>query len=164
MPRPIGVIQKPGLFEDLVRRIGVNRPSQPFILDGDVIPVVLVDSAVSFVAAPTPAYTVPDIFTEGPQTNPAAGDILATTGPLAVGFYSVQLNFTTTELNDFDLEWRNAGDTATLIALRFRAAPSQLGAFLTRMAIVNANERFRFVTVGASAAAQVYAAQLLVRI
>jgi len=149
----IGVIQKPGLFEDILRRLGVNRPTRPFTLDGNILPVILVDSGVSFVAAPTPAYGVVDIFSAGVITNPAAGAVMADTGPLPVGSYTVQVLFSIGEAAIEDFEWRDAANAATLVSHSFRNGTA-LGTleFSTRLEVANANERFRVINPNLGAA------------
>ncbi len=164
MPNPIGVIQKPGLFEDLLTRLGVNRPIRPFTLDGDVMPVVIVESGISFVAAPTPAYSVQDIFTAGEQTAPAAGTVLADTGQLPVGQYSVQVFLGASEGNTFDFQWRDAPNTATLRNIRLHVPVEAFPLFLTRFTVENADERLRVLNVGAGNVGQVYNVTILAKI
>jgi len=149
----IGVIQKPGLFEDILRRLGVNRPTRPFTLDGNILPVILVDSGVSFVAAPTPAFGVVDIFSAGVLINPAAATVLADTGPLPVGSYTVQVVFSIGEAARLDFEWRDAPNAANLVTHAFRngTALSSLQ-FSTRLEVANANERFRVINPALGAA------------
>ena len=126
-------------------------------------PVVLVGGTVSFLAAPTPPYGVTDIFTAGQQTNPAIGTVLADTGALPVGVYSLQLEFNASETNNFDLEWRNALNTATLATIAFRNIPDDNYRFLSRFNVLNDNERFRFLTVSASNVGALYVATILAR-
>lgn len=164
MPRPIGVIQKPGLFEDLLRRTGVNRPQQPFVLDGDVVPVILVDSAVSFVAAPTPAYTVPDIFTAGVQIAPAISTVLADTGQLSIGFYTVISLISIGEGARISLQWRDAANAVTLMDHQFFAGPTLNPFFSARFAIENDNERFRVINNAAGGVGIAYQATLFAKI
>ena len=165
MPRPIGVVQKPGLFEDLLVRLGVNRPVQPFTLDGDIVPVVLVESGISFVASPTPAYTVTDIFTSGVLTNPAIGIVLAETGPLPTGQYSVQITIYTEVAGIFDFAWRDATDVINLRAWRFKTSlQSPQVSWLTRLTIENINERFRIVNQQAPGAGNDIQALILAKI
>ena len=164
MPRPIGIVQKPGLFEDLLKRLGVNRPLSPFQLDGDVVPVVIVESGISFVAAPTPAYTVQDIFTAGEQIAPAAGTVLADTGQLPVGQYSVQVFLGAGEGNTFDFQWRNAANAVTLRNIRLHVPVEAFPQLLSRFTVANANERFRVLNVGAGTVGVAYNATILAKI
>jgi len=169
LPRPIGVVQKPGLFEDLLVRLGVNRPGQPFMLDGDIVPVVLVESGVAFVAAPTPAYGVTDIFTIGTQVTPAIGTNLADTGPLPVGDYTVKVIFYSNSFGSIQFQWRDAPNTASLWQMELQnshgvgGSPAQF-VMDFRIRVENANERFRVLTLSASAAGQRYQASILARI
>jgi len=147
LPRPIGVIQKPGLTEDILRRLGVNRPGQPFTLDGDVVPVILIDSGVSFVASPTPPYAVTDWFTAGVVVAPAINTILADTGPLPTGSYTVQGIINAGEQNTFTFEWRDAANAANLRGQVFQLSNAgtidQNVMFSSRFLVENVNERFR---------------------
>ena len=163
----IGVIQKPGLFEDLLRRLGVNRPTRAFTLDGNIVPVVLVESGVSFVASPTPPYEVTDIFTTGLQIAPAAGTVLADTGQLPVGAYSVQVVMTASDGAEFEFQWRNAGNTANLWTQLLRLHITSGVAWANvelRLLIANANERFRLLNAQAGGALTRYQASILARI
>lgn len=146
MPRTVGVVQKPGLFEDILSRLGVNRPLQPFTLDGEIVPVILVDSGVSFVASPTPAYQITDIFTAGVQVAPPVNTVLADTGPLPVGAYTLQiLMYCTEDGNDLLFQWRDAPNAANLFQqeIRFGANSMLTFFFQTRLEIKTVNERFR---------------------
>ena len=165
MPRPIGVIQKPGLSDDILSRLGVNRPGQPFILDGDVVPVILIDSGVAFVAAPTPAYGVDEIFTAGAQIAPPAGTRLADTGALPTGSYTVLVNFHCDETAAFDMNFRNATDTGNLRAFRFRIGVDLINyQFSTRFLVENAGERFIVVNPVAGTAGFLYDVQIFAKI
>ncbi len=163
MPRPIGVIQIPGKFDSLLRDLGVNRPTQPFVLDGDVVPVILVDSGVAFTAAPTPAYRVQDVFTAGVQVNPAAGAILADTGQLPLGIYSLQVFIDAREQNSYTFEWRDAANAVNLWVQTLGALDDQGLIFSVRISVDNDNERFR-VRTGAASGVFNYQATILARI
>ncbi len=147
----IGRIQSTN-FQSLLTELGITRNNIPFALRSEVTPVVLVGGTVSFVAAPTPPYRVTDIFTAGVQTNPAAGFVLADTGPLPIGAYTVQLTMVLqAEVNAMDLQWRDAPNAATLRFIRFDFDPDrQTIQFTSRFNVQNDNERFRVVTTGAS--------------
>ena len=145
--------------------MGINRNQIPFELRSELIPVALVDSSVDFLASPTPAYRVPDIATEGTQTAPAAAAILATTGPLPVGAYTLIAIVTAEEANRFRLNWRNALDTANLLNIVF-ALPAA-GETITlsfRLNIENPNERFTIDNIAAGNVGITYNATFLVRI
>ena len=161
----IGRIQSTN-FQALLTSLGITRNNIPFDLRSEVTPVVLVGGTVSFVAAATPPYRVADIFTEGVLNNPADGTVLADTGQLPVGAYSVQVIQSSGEGNNFMFEWRNAGNTANLWAQDIRpaeAASPRVFIFSTRLEILTPNERFRFRTDGASAAVD-YQATILARV
>ncbi len=143
-----GRIQSTG-FQELLLELGVNPNGIPFDLRSEVTPVVLVGGTVSFIAAPTPAYRVPDIFTTGLQSNPADGTVLADTGQLPVGAYSVFIIFHAEVNQNFNFEWRDAADAATLYVQRMAVLDSQFGQFSLRLNIENADERFRVRNSGA---------------
>ena len=161
----IGRIQSTN-FQALLTSLGITRNNIPFALRSEVTPVVLVGGTVSFLAAPTPAYSVTDIFTAGLQVAPAAGTVLADTGALPVGAYSLQAQMYAEENNEFDLEWRNAGNSANLRSIRFNLTPGgspSLG-FSSRFNVENADERFRILNVRIASPAIDYQAFLLVKI
>lgn len=160
----IGVIQKPGLFEDILRRLGVNRPTRPFTLDGNILPVILVDSGVSFVASPTPAYGVNDIFTEGTISVPGAAAILADTGPLPVGSYSLFVLFGSTEIARVQFQWRDVPNTASLYDTELISPNDTYVPFTVRLEISNANERFRIITAVASTGGQAWGATIMAKL
>ena len=151
MPRPIGVIQIPGRFESILRRLGVNRPTQPFMIDGDVTPVVLVDSGVEFTAAPLPPYGVTDIFTAGVVVQPAVNAILADTGPLPIGSYILKWIAIAEEPFQYRFEWRDAPNAANLWSQFIRSPTNNLLQFESRFLVENANERFRIINLALGA-------------
>lgn len=142
------------------------------MLDGDVVPVVLIDSAVSFVASPTPPFNVTDVFSIGVVTAPVINTIMADTGPLPVGSYTIQFwYYVEVDKAIFELQWRDAPNTATLRAQRFSVSGGQgtnptVNNFQlsTRYTIENVNERFRVQTVLAPVAGQDHQATLLVKL
>jgi len=167
LPRPIGVIQKPGLIEDLLGRLSVNRPREPFVLDGDVVPVVLIDSGVAFVASPSPAYLVSDIFTIGSQVAPAIDTVLADTGQLPTGSYTANCVVSAEEGALFEFQWRNAANAANLWTQILRLhVTSGIGFifFDFRLTVANANERFRILNAAAGGVGINYQATIMARI
>ena len=164
----IGRIQSTN-FQALLTELGIVRNNIPFDLRSEVSPVVLVGGTVSFVAAPTPAYGVTDIFTAGVQVAPAAGFLLADTGPLPVGAYTVLFYFNATESAQIELRWRDAADAANLwlhetIMIIGSAGGPCFQQLLVRFNIVNANERFTVVNRNAGAALTRYQASILAKI
>lgn len=159
----IGRIQSTN-FQSLLTELGITRANIPFALRSEVTPVVLVGGTVSFLASPTPAYRVQDIFTAGVQTNPASGFILADTGPLLIGLYSIQVVLVALEVNEFVFEFRNAANAANLwTQLIGNDADRVTLIFTTRLEVQNDNERFRFLTNAASTVAIKYQATILAR-
>ena len=142
----IGRIQSTN-FQSLLTQLGITRNTIPFALRSEVTPVVLVGGTVSFVAAPTPAYRAAEIFTTGVQTAPAAGTVLADTGPLLIGPYSVLIVFDSEETNNFEFQWRNAANAVNLWTQTFRTPTLGQGQGFAvipiRFQIENDNERFR---------------------
>ncbi len=151
-------------FQSLLLELGVNPNGIPFDLQSEVLPVVLVGGTVSFVAAPTPAYAVTDWFGAGIQIAPAAGFVLADTGPLAVGDFKMQISFGADETNRFDLEWRNALNTVNLRANSLFVPANTTQVLIVRVLIENANERLRVTNLAAGGVGQVYGATILAKV
>ena len=163
----VGKIQSTN-FQALLRELGIVRNDVPFALRSEVTPVVLVGGTVSFIAPPTPAYRVTDIFTAGLTVAPAGGTVLADTGPLPAGAYGVTIIFNATENARWQIEWRNATDTANLVVHEVDTPAPALSngqiiwqAF--RFDVLNANERFRVLNSLVGAAGQRYQATIFAR-
>ena len=137
----IGRIQSTN-FQALLTELGITRNNIPFDLRSEVSPVVLVGGTVSFVAAPTPPYTVPDVFSAGLLVAPVVNARMADTGPLPVGAYSLLVLMDIGELNTLELIWRNSLDTADLTNHRFQFAAQGSKQVQVRFDVKNANERF----------------------
>ena len=161
----IGRIQSTN-FQALLQSLGIVRNEVPFALRSEVTPVVLVGGTVSFVAAPTPAYAVTDLFTTGVQVAPAAGTVLADTGPLPAGAYSLVVLISIDELNSVEFEWRDAANAANLFVHRlFMGTPAgiTITTLTARFSVDNDNERFRVLNVGAGGVGQSYQASIFAR-
>ena len=159
----IGQIQSTN-FQALLTSLGITRNNIPFALRSEVTPVVLVGGTVSFIAAPTPAYRVQDIFTAGFLVAPAAGTVLADTGPLPAGAYSFTVWYGAGEVNSFDFQWRDAANAASLwthIVTNTLVSGQTWGFQLFRLNIQNNDERFRILTVAAAAVGIGYQATIL---
>ena len=162
----IGRIQSTN-FQALLTSLGITRNNIPFALRSEVTPVVLVGGTVSFVAPPRPPYRVPDIFTAGFITAPVALSLLADTGPLAAGAYTLELNISSsTDTSIVDLEWRNAANTAVLRVLRFLTSPDGPGTtqYVSRFDVENDNERFILRVLDAGNVGVVYQGVILARV
>jgi len=162
----IGRIQSTN-FQSLLTDLGITRNNIPFGLQSEVMPVVLVGGTVSFVAAPTPAYDITDIFTAGPETDPIAAFVFADTGPLPVGAYTVTTWFSATGTIRFAFAWRNAGNSADLwnqtISSILTSESSQ--ALIVRLNIMTDNERFRVTAVAAGApGGSIFQASILAKV
>lgn len=159
----IGRIQSTN-FQTLLTSLGIVRNNIPFDLRSEVTPVVLVGGTVSFIAAPSPPYRVTDVFTNGVLVNPAAGAVLADTGPLLAGAYTLQV-FVAGPINqDYDLEWRDVPNAANLVSQRWTILARTNIETTVRFQIDNDNERFRVIIVGAGGAGNSYQATIMARI
>jgi len=153
-------------FQALLQQLGVNPNNIPFDLRSEVTPVVLVGGTVSFLATPTPAYRVPDIFTNGVLVAPVINTILADTGPLLAGEYTMLVEMHVDEQNSLRLEWRNALNTVNLWLQRFTFPAIANGrnyTFTARLSLDNDNERVRVSNVNAGGALVPYQATILMR-
>ena len=161
----IGRIQSTN-FQALLTDLGITRNQIPFGLQSEVMPVVLVGGTVSFLASPTPAYRVVDIFTVGALVAPVAGTVLADTGPLPIGGYSMSFVVAARELNNFDIEWRDSINISTLATISFAhdALTSGTLTWLSRFQIENDNERVRIINVVNGGVGITYQASILARI
>ncbi len=162
----IGRIQSTN-FQSLLTELGITRNQIPFALRSEVMPVVLVGGTVSFIASPTPAYAVTDIFTAGVQTAPAAGFVLADTGPLPGGTYAVQAILAPGEANRLDFQWRDAGNALNLWTMSVHigdATQVRLVVYNFRLNVLNDNERFRVLNNSAGNVGIEYQASILAKI
>ena len=160
----IGRIQSTN-FQSLLTELGITRNNVPFALRSEVSPVVLVGGTVSFIAAPTPPYRVVDIFTTGQQVAPAAATVLADTGPLPVGAYSVYFTYLTGEAQSVSFQWRDAANGASLWDQLFGVTVSErMVSFQSRFNVENENERFRVLQGGAGGGGITVQATILAKI
>jgi len=160
----IGRIQSTN-FQSLLTELGITRNNIPFALRSEVTPVVLVGGTVSFVAAPTPAYNVTDIFSLGPTTAPAVNTVLADTGQLPIGAYTVQVVVGIEEVNSLELQWRDAPNTANLALWRLPPSSTQFThVYNTRLNIQNDNERFRVLNLVAGGVGVAYQVVILAKV
>ncbi len=145
--------------------MGINRNPVAFDLRSEVAPVALVDSSVDFSASPNPAYRVVDVFSGGEVVAPAVNTVLADTGPLPVGSYTLQLTINAQENNDFAFQWRDAPNTASLISQVFRNGTiTRTLTVVVRFEVQNANERFRILNQQAGNVGIVYQVSIFTRI
>jgi len=162
----IGRIQSTN-FQSLLNDLGITRNNIPFGLQSEVLPVVLVGGTVSFLAAPTPAYRVQDIFTAGLQVAPAINTVLADTGPLLIGGFTVKFIFAADVNTRFLIQWRNAANTADLWTQELfnviAAGGNPSFQFDVRFDVQNDNERFRILNAVAGAALTRFQATILAR-
>ena len=143
--------------------------------DLEVIPAILPVIVMGNVTPQTvtidqPAYRSTDVFSNGVLIAPAAGDVLADTGQLAVGTYDVQAHIQCTDDVETDqrysIQHRNAANAANLAVWTVLQRGPQLWnipnqSFAYELA---ANERLRFVTDRAVTAAHRIVATIFARI
>ena len=159
----IGRIQSTN-FQSVLTDLGITRNTIPFALRSEVIPVVLVGGTVSFLAAPTPAYGVADVFSAGLSVAPAAFTRLANTGPLPPGAYSLLVLMDVGELSTLELRWRNAADSADLANHRFQFTAQGSKQLQVRFDVKNVNERFTVENVLAGGVGIEYQATIMAKI
>ncbi len=159
----IGRIQST-TFQTLLTELGITRNNIPFALRSEVTPVVLVGGTVSFLAAPTPAYRVPDAFSAGELTNPAAATIMADTGPLPIGAYSLQVLMQAQVSNNFRFQWRDVANAADLVSHMFRLLDQTNSIFNVRLNVENDNERFRVLIDNAGGAGNIFQVTIFARV
>ena len=164
----IGRIQSTN-FQSLLTELGITRNNIPFALRSEVTPVVLVGGTVSFVASPTPAYAVTDIFTIGVSVAPIIATVLADTGPLPIGAYTMTLVLNADEAAFYEIAWRNAANTANLWVqelnnmLGAAGGPSSVQ-MIVRLNVENDNERFRVLNVVAGGVGARYQASIMAKV
>ncbi len=159
----IGRIQST-TFQSLLDELGITRNNIPFALRSEVTPVVLVGGTVSFLASPTPAYRVTDIFTEGAVGVNAAGTLLADTGPLVIGAYTLFIYSTATEPLRADFQWRDALNAASLRTWELISAIDENLTLQFRVNVENDNERFRVLSGTAIAAGQTWQTTIMAKV
>jgi len=160
----IGRIQSTN-FQSLLTELGITRNNIPFALRSEVTPVVLVGGTVSFVAAPTPAYAVLDWFTAGLLVAPAINTVMADTGPLPIGAYSVQVILFGSDSAAYDLQWRDAPNAANLRVQRLVTPTDRLSVVVeSRFLVENSNERFRVLIAAAGTATLPYQVSILAKL
>ena len=160
----IGRIQSTN-FQSLLTELGITRNNIPFALRSEVTPVVLVGGTVSFVAAPTPAYQVTDWFTAGQQIAPAAGFVLADTGPLTPGAYTLLVIINALEVSNHLLHWRNAADSADLRTQNILISTDLHPVVLNvRFDVLNDGERFTVTNISAGGVGIAYQSSIMAKV
>jgi len=161
----IGRIQSTN-FQSLLTELGITRNTIPFALRSEVTPVVLVGGTVSFLASPTPPYAVTDRFSLGLTSAPVINTVLADTGQLPIGAYTVQVVLYVEERAFFEFEWRDALNVADLTNERMTIEAAGGGMFVwnNRFNILNDNERFRILNVVAGGVGAGYQATIFAKI
>jgi len=137
-------------FTSVFERLGIQAvPSgQQWFLSDTLIPVSIVDSDVALTAIVTPSIEV--IHSTGVLVAPAAGTILADTGALAAGNYQFRMLCSvrdTTNAQDFQVQHRNAGNTANLKEEEIYADPltGATNFLYSKTLTIATNERVRIL-------------------
>lgn len=161
----------PSSFTDLLNLFGISLQSQKdnsFVLNGEVLPVVLVGSTTQIEAISTPLLQdVP--FTAGRVAGPGAGAVLADTGAQAAGVYAFKV-MVGQLLNsgngaDWAIQRRDAANAANVWEQIGTFYASQPGFFETSGTLrLQVNERLRVIAVTAAALTTVQADIWLQRI
>lgn len=140
----------PTSFADVLNLFGISLQGQKdnsFVLTGEVTPVVLVGSTTEIQSISSP-MTMNIPATLGDVAAPAAGALLADTGALEAGVYSVFVHVgcqNTANSGDFIIQRRNAANAANLWQIRsgLKVADSETSfQFTCRLEV---NERIRVV-------------------
>ena len=116
------------------------RPTNP----EEDIPVKQSDSSL-LKATVNDSWLAQGWVTEGISTTPAANEILADTGSLSAGNYDFNVHYSTTVDTFFEIQHRNAANTATLGYRHCRLIiNNSYDAFLPNFKIAS-NERLRII-------------------
>ncbi len=167
------LIIDPALQAAVIRQFNLRGELAPFNLTENVVPVfdigaltgnlptvvttlagsqgvrVGVNANTNFLPVLPPAYDDTDIV-DDVTVNPAAAAVLADTGQLAAGIQMVyaQINWNTA-IVDFQLEWRNAANSATLATFQYQVGTGLPHASFGPLTLnVVVNERLRWATAG----------------
>lgn len=152
------------VYEELVSRLELAGSLGPLSIGPELFGVVLLDSLKEFTALGERAKRVGDWFTQGVLVAPAAGTVMADTLALPIGTYDCLFVMFGGNIITLDLEWRNAANTANLVAQRVQVNLDNR-MFQVRMVleIESVNERFRVITVDAGVAGTGYQSSILAR-
>ncbi len=162
----------PDLQARVVRQFNLLGPLAPFNLTENVVPIFDIGQLIG--AAPTVITTLAgsqgvrvgtaqsthylnveptfwsstDIVNSGAVVNPAAGAVIVDTGQLSAAFkkFWCVINWNAAIL-DFQIEWRNAANSATLATIGFQVGTGQPSVQFGPVIVSPAsNERLRVVT------------------
>ncbi len=166
------LIVDPALQAAVIRQFNLRGALSPFELTEKVVPIFDIGQLVG--AAPTVVTTLVgsqgirvgtanagvylpvggirrndgDITNSGATVNPAAAAVIVDTGQLAAGthFFHAIINWNAAIL-DFQIEWRNAANAATLALWGFQVGTGQPSVqFGPHPLNIATNERLRVVT------------------
>lgn len=165
-------LDDPLLVADLIRLLSIKGAIGRMRLADFVIPVVSLGDVVQpTVAVRTPSFRSTDVFSAGMVINPAAGTVLADTGPLPAGIYDVII-YTAADTGNLqlahDVEHRDAANAANLavwIHIMTRGPNVTIAVAPYVLAYeIGANERLRIISSGVSAAGAQHVGVIFARI
>lgn len=161
----------PSSFTDLLNLFGISLQSQKdnsFVLNGEVLPVVLVGSTTQIEAISTPLLQdVP--FSAGRVAGPGAGAVLADSGVQQAGVYAFKVMvgqlLNSGNGTDWAIQRRDAANAANIWEQIATMYGSQPGYYETSGTLrLQVNERVRVIEITASALVTVQANLWLQRI
>lgn len=155
-------IDDPELVAQIVRQLNVKGPLQPFQIPEVAMPVFDIGRLTALdlatrvglfseehLTSAEPSALLADLATSR-SASPVAGLVLADTGQLTAGLHLINAQISVSlATGNFDLQWRNAANAATLRTIPFEVTHEGSKAIKYMVNIAAANERFRFVSVAA---------------
>jgi len=168
-------VDDPLLVADLIALLSIKGAIGKLPLADIVIPVVnLGDVVTAAVEVRGPVFRSTDVFSEGTQTAPGAGDILADTGALMVGEYDVMFMCGADDVGSagrfISIEHRNAANDTTLATWLYPVNATTVSKTTTLWPmhgfsyVLGDNERLRAVNVIASSAGSHFDATIFARL
>lgn len=160
------------LAADLIRLLRIIGPLGRLSVADVVVPVVNMGDVVTrTITVLQPAFRATDVFSNALLTAPAAGTILADTGPLPAGIYDIQLLMVTNSANLFNggfvFQHRDAANAANIAVWHhLERTGGQDQAFKYDYAFayeIALDERLRVATNAASTAGRVWTATIFAR-
>lgn len=167
-----GLIDDPDLLSEILREFKVKGAIDPFQISQIALPVFdigslsgatptvvtttaggsgvrigTLNSVTSIVVSPQVLANT-NVTDSGPVVNPAAAQVIADSGQLTAAENLVHLTTNNNAaISDFQLEWRNAANTATITQWTFQVGTGQPNVQFGPMALFMAsNERLRLVS------------------
>lgn len=172
------LIDDPTLLDRILRQFRVKGRVNPFQISGVALPVfdigelsqltpkpVVTPGLATMVAAGHSTLTNPHYSVASPDsrglndddtvTNPGMSAVMAETDPLAAGLHDIYASISTEQAPDkFELQHRNAANSANISTYVFMVNVNT-PIFLAFSATVLLNERFRWLSINATAGGDV---------